>query len=67
MLLKSIAKLLSLVLTVYTVMLLVGFFILHQLLLAMLIATGLLLAGAIVYFARRLIGGSNENCESQSL
>jgi hypothetical protein len=64
---KSVAKLLSLVLTVYTVMLLVGFFILHQILLAILIATALLLTGAVVYFARKIMGGSNGNRESQSL
>ena len=64
---KNAVKILSVVLAVYAVMLVIGFFILQQILLSILIATALLLVGALVYFVWRYRGDSNGNRDSQSL
>jgi len=63
----NVAKLLSVVVAVYAVALLVGFFVIHQILLSMLIATASLLVGAIVYMAWKYLRGSTGNQGSQSL
>jgi hypothetical protein len=67
MLSENVGKILSIVFAVYTIMLLVGFFALHQILLSMLIATGLLLAGGFAYLAWTYLRGSNGKRGSQSL
>ena len=57
----NLAKLLSVVIAVYVVALLAGFFLIHQILLSMLIATASLLVGAFVYVAWRFLGDSSGN------
>ncbi|MDB2242712.1 hypothetical protein [Halorubrum ezzemoulense] len=61
----DVAKILSMVLAVYAVALLAGFFVIHQILLSMLIATALLLIGAFVYAAWRFLRDSTENQGNQ--
>jgi len=62
----DVAKILSMVLAVYAVALLAGFFVIHQILLSMLIATALLLIGAFMYAAWRYFSDSTENQGNQS-
>jgi hypothetical protein len=63
----SVAKILSLVLGVYAVALLAGFFVVRQILLSLLIATASLLVGALAYVAWRLREDSTGRQDSQSL
>jgi hypothetical protein len=63
----NVTKILSMVVAVYAVALLAGFFVIHQILLSMLIATASLLVGAIVYMAWKYLRGPTENQGSQSL
>ena len=67
MLSNNVARTLSTVLTGYVAALLVGFVLLQQILLSVLIATALLLVGAFVYLAWRSLGGTNGKQGGQRL
>ena len=67
MLSNTVVRGLLLVLAVYVAALLVGFFLLQQILLSLLVATALLLTGAFAYLAWRYLSGTDGNQSSQSL